>query len=55
MQGGPNQLGGDFIVDAWGKVRFAHPSEDPSDRPTFQRILEELKRLKIAPQENSSL
>jgi peroxiredoxin len=32
--------GGDFVVDARGIVRFAHSSEDPTDRPTVERLLE---------------
>ena len=55
IQGDPNQLGGDFIVDAQGTVRFSHYRQAPSDRPSFQRILEALKKLKIAQRENSFL
>ena len=53
IQGDPNQLGGDFIVDARGIVRFSHYSEDPSDRPSFQRILEAIKLIENAKPENS--
>ncbi len=55
IQGDPIQLGGDFIVDSQGIVRYAHPSEDPADRPSFQQILEALKSIENARQENPSL
>ena len=55
IQGDPNQLGGDFIVDARGIVRYAHPSEDPADRPSFERIVEALKIIENARQEKPSL
>ena len=45
IQGDPNQLGGDFIVDAYGNVRFAHFSENPADRPSLQLIMEEIKMI----------
>jgi peroxiredoxin len=39
------QLGGDFILDGNGRVAFAHPSTDPSDRPAMDMLLRELKTL----------
>jgi hypothetical protein len=39
IQGDPHQLGGDFIVDAGGMVRLAHPSRDPTDRPPVEKLL----------------
>jgi len=33
------QVGGDFIVDKNGIIRFAHSSEDPTDRPDVQELL----------------
>lgn len=33
------QLGGDFIVDAGGTVRFSHASQDPTDRPDVEQLL----------------
>ncbi len=33
------QIGGDFIVDGMGIVRFAHSSEDPTDRPEVAELL----------------
>lgn len=35
----PHQLGGDFIVDPQGIVRFAHSSADPTDRPEVTALL----------------
>ncbi len=34
------QVGGDFIVDGAGVVRFAHGSEDPTDRPEAPELLQ---------------
>lgn len=45
IQGDPNQLGGDFIVDSQGTARYAHPSDDPADRPSLQELLKELKSI----------
>lgn len=42
IQGDPHQLGGDFIVDAGGIVRLAHPSRDPTDRPSVEALLKVL-------------
>jgi peroxiredoxin len=39
------QLGGDFIVDAEGKLRYAYPSADPADRPSAQDLLEAFRLL----------
>ncbi len=33
------QIGVDFIVDAEGIVRYAHSSEDPTDRPEAAELL----------------
>jgi hypothetical protein len=38
-RGDPHQLGGDFIVDSRGIVRLAHPSSEPTDRPSVDRLL----------------
>ncbi len=35
----PNQLGGDFLVDAEGVLRLAHYSQDPTDRPSVDALL----------------
>lgn len=36
------QLGGDFVVDSEGIIRFEHRSSAPHDRPPVQRLLEVL-------------
>lgn len=33
------QLGGDFLLDKLGRVVFAYPSADPTDRPSVADIL----------------
>ncbi len=47
IQGDPNQLGADFIVDAEGIVRFAYYSEDATDRPAVDELLSVLRRLPV--------
>lgn len=37
------QAGGDFLVDREGKILFAHRSRDPSDRPSPEKLLEQIK------------
>ncbi|MEZ4659790.1 MAG: peroxiredoxin-like family protein [Caldilineaceae bacterium] len=44
-RGDSEQLGGNFIVDAKGVVRFAYASRDPTDRPSVDRLLLTLRRL----------
>jgi len=44
-RGDTNQLGGDFIVDAQGLIRFAYPSHDPTDRPSLAQIVAVLQKL----------
>ncbi len=39
-RGDPHQLGGDFVVDQSGIVRLAHPSRDPTDRPSLETLLD---------------
>ncbi len=39
------QAGGDFLVDRKGTVLFAHRSQDPSDRPSVQRLLEVINEI----------
>ncbi len=34
-----HQLGGDFVVDASGRVVYAHRSADPADRPHVSDLL----------------
>ncbi len=38
--GDPYQLGGDFLVDARGVLRFSYRSADPADRPSVDLVLE---------------
>ncbi len=39
IQGDSAQLGGDFLLDAAGTVRLAHPSHDPTDRPVVEEVV----------------
>ncbi len=45
IQGDSTQLGGDFIVDSQGVLRFAYRSHDPTDRPAVEQLLEVLKNI----------
>ncbi|CAN9502395.1 unnamed protein product [Ophioblennius macclurei] len=36
------QLGGDFVLDQYGKVLFSHRCQSPLDRPSVERILSAL-------------
>jgi len=45
IQGDSAQLGGDFIVDANGIVRLAYRSNDPTDRPSVDDLLNLLNEL----------
>ena len=38
------QLGGDFVLDADGKVLFAHSSVEPTDRPKIQELVKVFRR-----------
>jgi peroxiredoxin len=40
------QIGGDFIVDGAGIVRFAHSSEDPTERPDVIELMRLIASLK---------
>lgn len=45
--GDPNQLGGDFLVQAGGgKMLMWHPQADPLDRPSVEHIQEILSKQK---------
>lgn len=44
-RGDPHQLGGDFIIDRRGFVRLAHPSSNPTDRPSVELLLHTLASL----------
>jgi peroxiredoxin len=41
----PHQLGGDFIIDTKGILRFKHASVDPTDRPSTAELLTVLKKV----------
>jgi peroxiredoxin len=38
------QLGGDFIIDAAGRLRYAHPSHDAADRPSNAELRDALRQ-----------
>ncbi len=40
------QLGGDFVLDADGAVRYAHPSAEPTDRPSGVELVRAIKELR---------
>jgi alkyl hydroperoxide reductase subunit AhpC len=40
-----SQLGGDFIVDKNGVLRYSYPSHDPVDRPPVDDLLQALQKL----------
>jgi peroxiredoxin len=44
-RGDPHQLGGDFIVDRRGIIQMAHPSREPTDRPSVEKILTTLQEV----------
>ncbi|KAI3364491.1 hypothetical protein L3Q82_011272, partial [Scortum barcoo] len=41
------QLGGDFLLDAAGKVLLSHPSKNPLDRPSVTDILQAVEPAKL--------
>ena len=45
IQGNSAQMGGDFIVDAEGIVHLAYRSENPTDRPPVQQLMNVLRRI----------
>lgn len=42
-RGDTHQLGGDFVVAANGRIQLAHPSRDPTDRPTIDQLLQTVR------------
>ena len=44
-RGETDQMGGNFIIDSQGIVRFAYPSQDPTDRPPISQLIEILATL----------
>ena len=49
IQADPYQLGGDFVIDGAGVLRFAYRSREPSDRPTMERLLEAIRDASAVP------
>ena len=45
IQGDSAQLGGDFIVDAQGKILLAYHSYDPTDRPPVHDLMAILRSI----------
>lgn len=43
-RGDLTQLGGDFVIDAEGRVVFAHRGETPADRPSAGDLLAAVRR-----------
>ena len=39
------QLGGDFVIDSEGIVRFEHRGAQPNDRPSVEQLLGELSKV----------
>ena len=40
-----SQLGGDFIIDNSGILRYTHPSQEPTDRPAIEQLLSILEQI----------
>jgi hypothetical protein len=51
------QLGGDFVLDAEGRLGYSHPSAEPTDRPTIEMLLSALAHAtaKAAPADSKPL
>ena len=45
IQGNSARLGGDFIVDQKGIVRYGYRSEDPTDRPPVDELVDVVRDL----------
>lgn len=45
FRGKTDQLGGNFIVDHNGIVRYAYRSHNPTDRPTVEALLEAARQV----------
>lgn len=43
-RGDASQLGGNFIIDRDGVVRFAYESKEPVDRPEVEELLEVMRK-----------
>ena len=44
---GKNILGGDFVIDGEGIVRYAHRGVTPDDRPPLSEIMEALTKVAV--------
>lgn len=42
-----SQLGGDFIVDRNGVLRLVHPSHDPTNRPSVDKLIATIKDISL--------
>lgn len=42
------QMGGDFILDQTGVVRFLYPSQTSSDRPSVTHLIAELQKIQAS-------
>ncbi len=40
-----DQMGGDFVIDSAGHVRYVHRSTTPTDRPPVDDLLEAIREL----------
>jgi alkyl hydroperoxide reductase subunit AhpC len=45
IQGDPNQMGGDFIIDKNGTLILVYPSEEATDRPPVEGLFDILREL----------
>ena len=41
------QLGGDFVLDATGQVVYAHPSGEPTDRPSVSDLIDAVRQVTV--------
>lgn len=46
-EGDASQLGGDFIIDAHGRIKLAYRSFDPVDRPSVDTLLDLIREILI--------
>lgn len=44
-RGDTDQMGGNFIIDASGIIRFAYPSRDPTDRPAVATLMDAIAQI----------
>lgn len=54
QRGETDQLGGDFVVDANGRIQYAHPSHDPTDRPSVEQLLQVVRAHPATPPNQTS-